>query len=122
MKETSHYSWSKKFYSKTPVLPKLKPFIKYDKNIFKKLSRNLDPNFTLLMCDVVGLYTINLYEPGLRALVYHTTKYRNLIPIRFSKKNILQVAEFMLKNSNFNFLEEMLNQEMFLYLCQTNKE
>ena len=98
LKKTSHYSWPKQSFSQimfslgkilTPVLPKLKSFIKVDKKIFKKLLRNLHPNVILLTYDTISLYTINLNEPGLRALIYQIAKYRNLIPVSFSKKFIL---------------------------------
>ena len=78
----------------------------------KKLPRNLDPNFTFLTCDIVSLYTVIPHELGLRALLYYITKYRYLIPIRFSKEFILEAAEFVLKNNNFILLEEMFNQVM----------
>ena len=69
----------------TPLIPKLKSYIKDDLGFLKKLSRNLDPSFTFLTCDIVSLYTNILYKIGLRALLCYITKYRNLIPIRFSK-------------------------------------
>ena len=69
----------------TPLIPKLKSYIKDDLGFLKKLPRNLDPSFTFLTCDIVSLYTNILYKIGLRALLCYITKYRNLIPIRFSK-------------------------------------
>ena len=86
--------------------------LKDDWDILKKLPRNLDPNFTFLTCDIVSLYTNIPLELGLRALLYYVTKYRYLIPIRFSKEFILEAAEFVLKNNNFILLEEMFNQVM----------
>ena len=64
------------------------------------------------MCDLVSLYTNIPQELSLRALLYYITKYRYLIPIRFSKEFILEAPEFVLKNNNFILLEEMLNQVM----------
>ena len=75
-----------------------------------KFPKNLDPNFTVSICDIVNLYTNILPELGLRALFYYMIKYRNLIPIRFSKQFILEAAEFVLKNNNFILLEEIFNQ------------
>ena len=69
----------------TPLIPKLKSYIKDDLGFLKKLPRNLDPSFTFLTCDIVSLYTNILYKIGLRALLCYITKYKNLIPIRFSK-------------------------------------
>lgn len=37
-------------------------------------------------------------------------KYRNLIPIKFSKEFILELAEFLFKNNNFILWEEMFNK------------
>ena len=83
----------------TPLVPKLKSYIKDDWDFLKKLPRNLDPNFTFLTCYIVSLYTNILHRLGLRALLYYITKYRYLIPIRFSKEFILEAAEFVLKNT-----------------------
>ena len=69
----------------TPLIPKLKSYIKDNLGFLKKLPRNLDPSFTFLTCDIVSLYTNILYKIGLRALLCYITKYKNLIPIRFSK-------------------------------------
>ena len=69
----------------TPLIPKLKSYIKDDSGFLKKLPRNLDPSFTFLTCDIVSLYTNILYKIGLRALLCYITKYKNLIPIRFRK-------------------------------------
>ena len=49
------------------------------------LLTNLDPNFIFLTSDTVSLYTNIVHKVGLRALIYYITKYRNVIPIRFSK-------------------------------------
>ena len=82
-----------------PLAPKLKSYIKGDLDILKKLPRNLDQNFTFLTCDISNfkLYIRLLHELCLRALLFYITKYRNLIPIRFSKEFILEAAEFVLK-------------------------
>ena len=69
----------------TPLIPKLKSYIKDDLGFLKKLPRNLDLSFTFLTCDIVSLYTNILYKIGLRALLCYITKYKNLIPIRFRK-------------------------------------
>ena len=95
------------------MVPKLKSYIKDYWDFLKKLPRNLNPHFTFLTCDIVSLYTNIPLELGLRVLLYYITKYRNLIPIRFSKDIIiLEAAEFVLKNNNFILLEEMFNQVM----------
>ena len=67
------------------MVPKLEPYINEGLGLLKRLSRNLDPNFVLLMCNIVSLYTNTPHKLGLGALVYYFAKYRNLIPIRFSK-------------------------------------
>ena len=55
----------------TPLIPKLKSYIKDDWDFLKKLTKNLDPNFTFLMCDIVSLYTSILHELCLRTLLYY---------------------------------------------------
>ena len=55
----------------TPLIPKLKSYIKDEWDFLKKLTKNLDPNFTFLMCDIVSLYTSILHELGLRTLLYY---------------------------------------------------
>ena len=94
------------------MVPKLKSYIKDNWDFLKKLPRKKDANFTFLTCDIVSLHTNIPHERGLRALFYYITKYRYLIPIRFSKEFILEAAEFVLKNNNFILLEEMFNQAM----------
>ena len=96
----------------TPLIPKLKSYIKDDWDFLKKLTKNLDPNFTFLMCDIVSLYTSILHELGVRTLLYYITRYRKLLPIRFSKEFILETAKLVLENNNFILLEEMFNQVM----------
>ena len=58
----------------TPLVPKLKSYTKNDWDLLKTLPRNLDPNFTFLMCDIVSLYTNIPLELGLRALLYYIIK------------------------------------------------
>ena len=58
----------------TPLVTKLKSNIKEDWDFLKKLARNLDPNFTFLMCNIVSLYTNIPHELGLRALLYYIRK------------------------------------------------
>ena len=41
----------------TPLVTKLKSYIKDDLDFLNKLPRNLDPSFTFLTCDIVSLYT-----------------------------------------------------------------
>ena len=96
----------------TPLVPKLKSYTKDDWDFLKTIPRNLDSNFTFLMCDIVSLYTNIPLELGLRALLYYIIKQRNLIPIKFSKILILETAGFVLKNNNFIVLEEMFDKVM----------
>ena len=80
----------------TPLVPKLRSYIKDDWDFFKKLPRNLDPNFAFLRCDIASLYTNIPDELGLRALLYYIAKYRNLIPVRFREQFILEAAKFLI--------------------------
>ena len=54
----------------TPLVTKLKSYIKDDWDFLKKLPKNLDPNFTFLTCHIVSFYTKLLKELGLRALLF----------------------------------------------------
>ena len=94
----------------TPIVPKLKTYIKDDWDFLRKLPQNLEPHFTLLTCDIISLYTNIPHDLGLRALNYYIDKYRYVIPSRFTKDFILEATEFVLKNNNFIFLEQMYNQ------------
>ena len=69
----------------TRLVPKLKSYIKDNWDLLKKLPRNLDANFTFFMCDIVSLYT--KFHTNLVYGYYFITlkKYKNLVPIRFSK-------------------------------------
>ena len=58
----------------TPLVPKLKSYTKDDWDFLKTIPRNLDPNFTFLMCNIVSLYTNIPLELGLRALLYYIIK------------------------------------------------
>ena len=58
----------------TPLVTKLKSYIKEDWDFLKKLPRNLDPKFTFLTCNIVSLYTNIPHELGLRALLYYIRK------------------------------------------------
>ena len=96
----------------TTLVPKLISYIKDDWDFLKKLRRNLGPNFTHLKREMVSLCMNILHKLGLRALVYYITKYRNLIPIIFRKRFILEAAKFVLQNHNFFLFGEMFNQVM----------
>ena len=78
--------------------------LKYQITLFDVLKLAHD-----LTCDIVSLYTNIPHKLGLRALLYYIIKYRNPIQIRFSEEFILEAAEFMLKNNNFIWLEEIFN-------------
>ena len=51
----------------TPLLPKLKSYIKDEWDILKKLPRNFDPNFTLLTCDIFSLHANIPHKLGLKS-------------------------------------------------------
>ena len=93
----------------TPLVPKLKSYIKDNWDLVKKLPKNLDPNFAFLTSDIVSLYTNIRQELSLRTLLYYITKYRYLIPIRFGKEFILEAVDIVLKNNNFILLEKIFN-------------
>ena len=58
----------------------------------------------------ISLYTNISHELGEKALSYYISKYRDLIPERFSKEFIIESAMFVLKNNNFLFDRQMYDQ------------
>ena len=54
----------------SPLVPKLKSFIKDDWDFQRKLPRILDYPATLYSCDIVSLYTNINHDLGLTALEY----------------------------------------------------
>ena len=82
----------------TPLVSTLKFYIKDDWDFLKELLRNLDPNFTFLMCDIVSLYTNIPHELSLRALLYYITKYRYISLIKcFWSKYLISSHSPLLK-------------------------
>ena len=69
---------------KFSFVPKLISCSKVGVDFLKKLPKNIDPIFTPLTCNIIGLYTNIPYESDLRALNYYQRKYRKLSPIRFN--------------------------------------
>ena len=94
----------------SPLVPKLKSFIKDDWDFQRKFPRFLNYPATLYSCDIESLYTNISHDLGLTALEYYINKYRHIIPSRFSKEFILKSAAFILQNNNFMFDNVLYHQ------------
>ena len=79
----------------TPIVSRLKTYIKYDWDFIRKLPSHVDYTCLLASCDVLSLYTSIPHGLGLEALSYWTEKKRNLIPKHFTKAVILEAASFI---------------------------
>ena len=87
----------------SPLVPKLKSYIKDDWDFQRKLPRTLNYSATLYSFDIVSLYTNITHDLGLKALEYFIDKYRDIIPSRFTKEFIIKSVSFILNNNNFLF-------------------
>ena len=93
-----------------PIVPCLTTYIKDDWDFIRFLPSKIDFDCTLYSCDIVSLYTSIPTDVGLNAISYWINKKRNLIPSRFSTDFILEALEFVLKNNNFYFDDQIYNQ------------
>ena len=66
-----------------------------------------DPNVTILTCDVRDMYNSISLDLGLEAIQYWLFMFPNLLPSRINTFFVLEALELVLKNSNFEFLDEM---------------
>ena len=93
-----------------PLVPLLPSYIKDDWDLLRKFPRKIDYDCDLYTCDVISLYTNISHELGERALTYYIDRYRDHIPLRFSKQFIIESAMFVLKNNNFLFDQQTYHQ------------
>ena len=68
----------------SPFVPKLKTFVKDDRDFLSRIPRFIDYECDLISCDIVSLYTNIPHDLGLEALRYWLTKHPQLLPRRFS--------------------------------------
>ena len=87
----------------SPFVPRLRTYVKDDRDFLSRIPRNIDYDCELVSCDIVSLYTNIPHELGIEALRYWLTRYPDLLPQRFTVDFVLEAAEFILKNNNFMF-------------------
>ena len=94
-----------------PLVPHLTTFIKDDWHFLRLLPKTLSFEDTILYnVDIVSLYTSITHELGIEAIDYWIHKSRTLIPERFTSEFLLESLEFLLKNNNFIFDDQLYNQ------------
>ena len=93
-----------------PIVETQTSYVKDDWDYLRKLPRKLNGKFKLFGCDITSLYTSIPHELGLKAVEYWLKRSRHLIKDRFTNEFILESIEFLLKNNNFVFDNEMYNQ------------
>ena len=94
----------------SPLVPHLKSYIKDDWDFLRKLPRYLPYECDLYSCDIVSLYTSISHELGLKATEYWISKFRHIIPVRFTSVFILESVDFVLKNNFFLFDNNLYQQ------------
>ena len=76
----------------------------------RRFPNHINFKANLISCDVVSLYTSIPTDLGIQALDYWIEKLRSLIPSRFTKVFILELARFVLSNNYFRFEDELWHQ------------
>ena len=92
-----------------PYLSNIKSHVKDTTDFLNKLPISIrdDPNVTILTCDVRDMYNSISLDLGLEAIQYWLFMFPNLLPPRINTFFVLEALELVLKNSNFEFLDEM---------------
>lgn len=93
-----------------PIVPTQTSYVKDDWDYLRKIPHKLDGKYKLFGCDIKSLYTSIPHELGLKAIKYWINRCRDLIQPRFTNSFILESIEFLLKNNNCIFKEELYNQ------------
>ena len=93
-----------------PIVSTQTSYIKDDWDYLKQIPRKLNGKYKLFGCDIKSLYTSIPHELGLKAIKYWISKRRNLIDARFTDSFILESVEFLLKNNNCSFGQQIFNQ------------
>ena len=96
----------------SPFVPKLKTFVKDDRDFLSRIPRFIDYDCDLISCDIVSLYTNIPHDLGLEALRYWLTKHPELIPGRFTVEFVIEAAKLILENNNFMFDGVCYHQEI----------
>ena len=94
----------------TPLVETQTTYFKDGRDYLRKLPSRLTKKCKLFGCDIKSLYTSIPHELGPNAIEYWSNRCQNLIPTRFTKNFILQSIEFILKNNNCRFKDQLFNQ------------
>ena len=87
----------------SPFVPKLKTYVKDDKDFLSRIPRQVDFDCELISCDIVSLYTNIPHDLGVEAVRYWIQRHPELIPSRFTTDFIVEAVLFVLKNNFFMF-------------------
>ena len=104
----------------SPLVPHMKSYIKDEWDFLRRIPSFLPYNATLLTCDIVSLYTSIPTSLGIEALDYWITRLQHLIPVRFTKEFILELAEFVLTNNFTKFGEDQWQQLTGIHQWERN--
>ena len=97
-----------------PLVIHVKSYIRDSIDFLQKCSRSANEKTILCRFDVKSLYTNIPHEYGLRAISFWLDRHQATISSRFPKAFIMESVQFILKNNNFKF-----NDELFLQLIGT---
>ena len=94
----------------TPLVQMQTTYVKDNWDYLRKLPHRLEEKCKLFGCDMTSLYTSIPHELGLKAIKYWINRCRNPIPARFTNNFIIESVEFLLKNNNCTFKDQLFNQ------------
>ena len=100
----------------SPLVPKIKTYIKDEWDFVRKFPSKVEKSAILLSCDIVSLYTSIPIDLGIQALEYWIERLSFLIPSRFTKPFILELAKFVLSNNYFQFDSRMYHQIIGIFM------
>ena len=83
----------------SPFVPRLKTFVKDDRDFLSIIPRHIDYDCELMSCDIVSLYTNIPHDLGTEALQYWLQRYPELLPQRFTLEFVLEAASFSVRST-----------------------
>ena len=86
-----------------PFLPHVKSYIKDNLDFLSKCSRENYEDTSLVMLNVVNLYTNIPHTFRLESLDYWLENHPESLHARFNKEFVLEYAKFILQNNNMKF-------------------
>ena len=94
----------------SPLVQCLKSYVKDEWNFVRTFPKHISFKAKLISCDIISLYSTIPTDLGLKALDYWIDRLRHMIPERFTKEFILELAKFVLCNNYCLFDETMWHQ------------